>query len=277
MHHGPVQRLLTSSMFPPALLSPPMCAAETFYLLVPAPGFAVGQGPWLQVAFLTYGRVCGQPWAPLLGWRRPWPQARWAQTPPVVVNQSHNCWATVIESFVSGSYQFFTCRGRAVAQSRLPEEPQRAALLRAPLHGERSSCRKPRGVSSCLSAGEQVVKGGILPQLLAVSSSPSFITHWAMLRSTSRYKAKWWQKNPGLKQSCGSCSSWMCKGNRLRKGRGAGVSSWKLECKIAVCLSSQWLQTCAPSQAFPPWWTPDSLNESPVSYRGGFSVEIFSI
>ena len=157
------------------------------------------------------------------------------------------------------------------------EQSPKAGCLK---HGRVLPCSVPCCTGSSAAGGSLAALAAAALQGSGWRQASSFCSFWLLrpphpsshteLCSAALLITKW-------SKTTGSNSSWMHKGNWLRRGRGTGARSQKLQCKIAVCLTSQWPQTCPRSQVFPPQWTLDSLNESPVSYLGGFCVEIISI
>lgn len=185
-------------MFSHTLLFPPRCAAKRsfnslFLLLSLLRGKDQGC-EWLFSPMVGLPTL-GQPWSPLLGRRRYWPEAHRPQTPLMAVNPPHDHWAIFIENLVLGGAKQFSRGGKG----QLPN----AGCLKCQ---NMPPCSVPHCMGSSAAGGRMVVsaaaslqdsglwKAASFCKLLAVSSSPSFVTHWAMLRSISNYKVKRSQK-----------------------------------------------------------------------------------
>lgn len=179
--------------FPLPELFPPVCAGKRpFSSLSLLLSLQWDKDTTLQVAFLSYELPGLWPaWAPLLSWRRHWPCAHRVQALLMAVSQS--CSPMLTQSLGWGKL-LTVCMWNGQLPKAGCLKYQKVLPYSVPCCMGSVAAAGSLVVPAAASPGEQVVKASILLQLLAVSSSPSFITLWAMLRSTSNYKVKPSQK-----------------------------------------------------------------------------------
>lgn len=188
-------RLLTSVRFPHPLLFPPRCAAKwsfnsSFLLLSLLLGKDQGCKWLLSAMGLSMANpelhcLCGGDIAlmltyPGLHW--------WPLTSPTTAEQFSS------RTWYWGELPNFHTWGEDSCPMLVAWSTE---MCRPALRPAAWGAQQLEDASWCqwlLSADQRVAKGSFLLQLLAASSSPSFITHRAMLCSFSNYKAKWLQK-----------------------------------------------------------------------------------